>query len=427
MTNQGNYTGTNVRLIDQLPAAMTYGGSGGTYGGGWITWTLPTVNPFSGTATAWFSGTLACTAGAAVSNQNYRVESSDQGVTSTNGSPVSFAIAAPAITASLTHGPEPAIVNGTILFTATTGTNGTPLSYAWNFGDGLTASGLTASHVYTHDGSYTAIFTATDACNFTRVQTSTVTVNPPTINANFNQSATSVVVNGTVRFTDTSSTDGPPIVAWGWNFGDSSLGTTQHPTHTYTTIGSYTVTLQITDSLGYTATRSVINAVIVQPLCTSLTNVAFTFAPIKPLIHRSVAFTASTAETHCSYRSRRRSWKVPASRIVRPNPSGVTFSAAIFFTAWSPRKTATSGMATPTASLSRNRTTITTKPADMGASRGLATIGFRPDTGIEHGTLAKEPARTPAARARPPACRFLSRLPTSVFVGFCCCKNLSIR
>ena len=53
------------------------------------------------------------------------------------------------------------------------------------------------------------------------------------------------------------------------------------------------MTLLITDSLGYTATHSVVNAVIVQPACTSLTNVAFTYAPAKPLIHTSVAFTAT--------------------------------------------------------------------------------------------------------------------------------------
>ena len=379
VTNHGNLTATNVQLIDQLPASMTYGGSDGTYGGGWITWTLPSVGPFGETATAWFFGTLACTANATVLNQDYRVDGSDQGVASTAGAPVSFTIAAPTINTSIVHSPEPAVVSSTVLFTATASTDGTPLSYVWNLGDGSTASGLTASHVYTHDGSYTAIFTATDACNFTRVQTSTVTVNAPTINANFNQSATSVVVstsvnftdtsttdlppiaawewdfgdgtphaftqnanhtfmtlgvhtvrltvtdtlgysafhtstvtvnaptinanfnqsatstvvNSTVYFTDTSSTNGPPIVGWGWNFGDGSLSTTQHPAHLYTTVGSYTVTLLITDSLGYTATHSVVNAVSVQPACTSLTNVALTYTPAKPLIHTSVAFTAT--------------------------------------------------------------------------------------------------------------------------------------
>jgi uncharacterized repeat protein (TIGR01451 family) len=378
VTNQGNYTGTNVQLIDWTPDWFTYGG-GGSYSSGLVTWTIPSIVPDNGTATRWFSGTLSCTAGGIVANQYYRVDSSDQGVTSTNGSPVSFTIAAPTISTSAAHSSGPIVVSDTVLFTATASTNGTLLSYAWSFGDGTNASGLTASHVYTHDGTYTAIFTATDTCGFTGVQTSTVTVNAPTINAtfnqsatsivvsttvsftdtsttnlpplaawewdfgdgtshvftqnashtfmtpgirtvrltvtdtlgysafhtstvtvnaptinaNFNQSATSIVVNSTVRFTDTSSTNGPAILAWGWNFGDGSLSVTQHPTHTYTTIGTYTVTLLITDSLGYTATRSVANAVTVLPACTSLTNVTFAFAPARPLIHTSVAFTAT--------------------------------------------------------------------------------------------------------------------------------------
>jgi len=49
----------------------------------------------------------------------------------------------------------------------------------------------------------------------------------------------------TVRFTDTS-TGGDPL-AWAWDFGDGEpLDFRQHPTHTYASRGSYTVTLVVT-------------------------------------------------------------------------------------------------------------------------------------------------------------------------------------
>jgi PKD repeat protein len=76
-----------------------------------------------------------------------------------------------------------------------------------------------------------------------------------------------------VRFTDTSvdSDDAfncprhaPPgpangqcrIVAWLWDFGDSTTSTAQNPTHLYTAKGTYTVKLTVTDDDGQTNTVS---------------------------------------------------------------------------------------------------------------------------------------------------------------------------
>ena len=50
----------------------------------------------------------------------------------------------------------------------------------------------------------------------------------------------------TVKFTDQSS--GSPI-SWKWNFGDGDSSMVQHPTHTYTTYGQYTVKLSISDGV----------------------------------------------------------------------------------------------------------------------------------------------------------------------------------
>jgi PKD repeat protein len=49
----------------------------------------------------------------------------------------------------------------------------------------------------------------------------------------------------TVVFTDTSSGE---ITAWLWDFGDDITGTQQNPTHTYTTVGVYTVSLTVSGS-----------------------------------------------------------------------------------------------------------------------------------------------------------------------------------
>jgi PKD repeat protein len=125
-------------------------------------------------------------------------------------------------------------------------------------------------------------------------------VNTPALVADFSQSATSIIVSTTVSFTDTSTTNGPPITGWLWSFGDGGLSTQRTPAHQYTSVGTYTVSLRITDSLGYTATHTVVDAVVVQLGCTPLTGVTFVYDPASPLIHSAVTFTATTTPVDAS-------------------------------------------------------------------------------------------------------------------------------
>jgi PKD repeat protein len=46
-----------------------------------------------------------------------------------------------------------------------------------------------------------------------------------------------------VSFTDTSTTGG---TAWAWTFGDGGTATTQNPSHTYSSSGTYDVSLTVT-------------------------------------------------------------------------------------------------------------------------------------------------------------------------------------
>jgi microbial collagenase len=62
-----------------------------------------------------------------------------------------------------------------------------------------------------------------------------------------------------------STTDGPGILGWHWTFGEGGMSLAHHPTHTYNTAGVYTVSLLITDSLGYTATHITPHAITVAP------------------------------------------------------------------------------------------------------------------------------------------------------------------
>lgn len=59
------------------------------------------------------------------------------------------------------------------------------------------------------------------------------------------------------RFSDQST--GYNIVQWAWVFGDGTTSTEQNPVHTYNAVGTYTVTLTVTDGDGvYTSDTKVL-------------------------------------------------------------------------------------------------------------------------------------------------------------------------
>jgi PKD repeat protein len=65
--------------------------------------------------------------------------------------------------------------------------------------------------------------------------------------ANFSASKTVATTNESIQFTDLS-TNNP--TSWLWNFGDGGTSTERNPSHSYTTTGSYTVSLTAQNSAG---------------------------------------------------------------------------------------------------------------------------------------------------------------------------------
>jgi len=126
-----------------------------------------------------------------------------------------------------------------------------PTSWSWDFGDGVGTSTLqNPSYAYTAAGSYTVSLTATNAYgsdNETKVDYITATAPPPPV-ADFSGSPTSGEYPLTVDFTDLS-TNSP--TSWSWDFGDGvGTSTLQNPSYTYTSAGTYTVSLTATNAYG---------------------------------------------------------------------------------------------------------------------------------------------------------------------------------
>ena len=151
--------------------------------------------------------------------------------------------------------------------TASADPDGTIASYAWNFGDGTTGSGVTASRTYAAAGTYTVALTVTDDKGATAQTTRTVTVTaPPPPNQVPEAAFTATPTNLNVAFDGSTSKDSDgSIAAYAWDFGDGSTGTGAKPAHTYDTAGSYQVKLTVTDNAGATAATTAAVTVAAAP------------------------------------------------------------------------------------------------------------------------------------------------------------------
>lgn len=140
--------------------------------------------------------------------------------------------------------------------------DGSIASYAWDFGDGTTGTGITASHTYDQPGTYQVKLSVKDnqAAVDTAVKSVTI-LPPPEPNkapvAKFEISDVSGL-NVKVDAGQSSDPDGDALT-YRWDFGNGSDWVAGSSTEefTYTEPGNYTITLEVKDPEGLTDTASV--------------------------------------------------------------------------------------------------------------------------------------------------------------------------
>ncbi|PIB29920.1 hypothetical protein BFP77_04660 [Maribacter sp. 4U21] len=95
--------------------------------------------------------------------------------------------------------------------------------------------------------------------------------------------ATSDIIQGQapleVNFTGDKSTDDVEVVGYSWDFGDGEIATEANPTHTFTTDGTYTVLLTVTDAEGLDATDSIEISVVTENEPTDEVSFEFILTP----------------------------------------------------------------------------------------------------------------------------------------------------
>ena len=73
-------------------------------------------------------------------------------------------------------------------------------------------------------------------------------------------------ISGVAPFTiDFADTSGGAVTAWLWTFGDGDTSTSQHPSHTYISAGTYTVTLFATTTGGTIQQSDIVTVTVSGP------------------------------------------------------------------------------------------------------------------------------------------------------------------
>ena len=149
-----------------------------------------------------------------------------------------------------------------------TGT-GTGIRYAWQFGDGASASGQQGTHAYQSAGSFAVTLTVIDQQGNTATSTSTVAVSsqvlppsPPTI-----ELISRIPANPgnplSLKAISTDADGGPLMYAW--NFGDGLTAAGSRTQHTYGAVGTYSVSVTVTNAAGLSAVGTTTIMIVAAP------------------------------------------------------------------------------------------------------------------------------------------------------------------
>jgi PKD repeat protein len=255
ITNGDGQTDTGTNAFTYIAPAPTFGSiaptSGPTTGGTPVT--ITGTNFVSG-------GSFGVTIGGAAAASVVRVDAThitavtpagtagarnvvitnNDGQTDTGIGAFTYAAAPVAPIAAFTNatprfGPAPLTVSFTDQST------GSITSHSWNFGDGVTSTAPSPSHQYTAVGTYYVNLTVTGpgGSDFEN-KSNYIEVGEPAPVAGFSATPTSGPKPLNVQFSDEST---GVINTYTWDFGDGGTSNAQNPSHSYTTIGFYTVNL----------------------------------------------------------------------------------------------------------------------------------------------------------------------------------------
>jgi PKD repeat protein len=178
--------------------------------------------------------------------------------------------------ANFTYTPTYPLKSQTVTFN---GSNSTPgahianiVSYEWSFGDGTSANGIIVTHSYTASGVYNVTLNVTNCFGYWDIESKLVIVIQPhgptaifTPIPEIQHAHIPIMFDASSSLPGWNGTHEMPITEYYWDFGDGTNATTTTPIayHTYSSYGTYYVTLTVRAPGATPETDSTIRKVIV--------------------------------------------------------------------------------------------------------------------------------------------------------------------
>jgi PKD repeat protein len=123
-------------------------------------------------------------------------------------------------------------------------------AYHWDFGDGEETLGKTAIHIYKLHGIFNVTLTVTDDLGKKSIYVQTIVVNGLPRAVIGAEPEVQYIGEDIAFSADQSSDPDGSLASFLWDFGDGNVSTQPSPMHTYGDVGSYLVTLTVTDNRG---------------------------------------------------------------------------------------------------------------------------------------------------------------------------------
>lgn len=192
-------------------------------------------------------------------------------------------------------------------------------TYLWNwtFEGGIPATSTEQNPVVVYDtpGTYDVSLTVITQTN------STFTINRPnfvTVGAAPTAGFTQVLAGNSVTFTNTSIAGN----TYTWDFGDGNTSTASNPSHTYSSVGDYTVLLTVNNSCGSDTYTSTVTVLVVPPTA------SFSPSGTSGCVPYTVNFSSAPVGNPDTY-----NWSFPGgtpATSTNPNPTVVYNSAGTY-------------------------------------------------------------------------------------------------
>ncbi len=147
--------------------------------------------------------------------------------------------------------------------------DGDALTFAWDFGDGNTTTGMMPTHTYASAGDFQVSLVVNDGLLDSDASVTSAAISTPPVNIAPTADAGGPY-NGEpgqpVAFDGTGSSDpNDDALTYAWDFGDGAMGTGPMPTHTFAADGTYIVTLTVNDGVSDSPMASTTATVLTPP------------------------------------------------------------------------------------------------------------------------------------------------------------------